>query len=501
MASTGAARAAAPQDAANKPKETALLWNPDNVKDVAESLGIGQLGDEALRTLAQDVEYRIGQVILEAFRFMRAAKRTTMTTQDVASALRCLDVEPLYGYDSTRPLRFGEAGIGAGQPLFYIEDEEVDFEKLINAPLPKVPRDSSFTGMSDHPERPEDPLTDRTFTGHWLAIEGVQPAIPQNPSTTESRTQELLPKGPGANPSLPALAGNQGASFRPAVKHTISTELTLYFEKVQAALLDDNPESVAQELRAAALESVKSDPGIHQLVPYFVNFISNEVTHHMDDVFVLRRMMELTDALVDNPEIFLDPYASPLSAPVLTCLLGRKLGTESGTDALKEQYQLREFAASLIGRMCQKYSTSNKMLRPKITRTCLKHYLDVNMTPPVWYGAILGVSAAGGPEAVRILILQHLKSFSDGMLQKLKDGSTESNRLEFEAIMGAIMKVLRTLLFEQDLLMTNGVNGVSERETSELKDFVGEMIAERIARLGDHHLIQAVLDARSFGPN
>lgn len=482
MASTGAARAAAPQDAANKPKETALLWNPDNVKDVAESLGIGQLGDEALRTLAQDVEYRIGQVILEAFRFMRAAKRTTMTTQDVASALRCLDVEPLYGYDSTRPLRFGEAGIGAGQPLFYIEDEEVDFEKLINAPLPKVPRDSSFTG-------------------HWLAIEGVQPAIPQNPSTTESRTQELLPKGPGANPSLPALAGNQGASFRPAVKHTISTELTLYFEKVQAALLDDNPESVAQELRAAALESVKSDPGIHQLVPYFVNFISNEVTHHMDDVFVLRRMMELTDALVDNPEIFLDPYASPLSAPVLTCLLGRKLGTESGTDALKEQYQLREFAASLIGRMCQKYSTSNKMLRPKITRTCLKHYLDVNMTPPVWYGAILGVSAAGGPEAVRILILQHLKSFSDGMLQKLKDGSTESNRLEFEAIMGAIMKVLRTLLFEQDLLMTNGVNGVSERETSELKDFVGEMIAERIARLGDHHLIQAVLDARSFGPN
>ncbi|KAH8664210.1 transcription initiation factor [Xylariales sp. PMI_506] len=481
MASTANARAAPPQDAAAKSSDTRLLWNPDNVKDVAESLGIGNLGDEALRTLSQDIEYRIGQVVIEALRFMRAAKRTTLTVQDISQALRVLDVEPLYGYDSTRPLRYGEASLGPGQPLFYIEDEEVDFEKAINAPLPKVPRDMSFTG-------------------HWLAIEGVQPAIPQNPSSTESRSQELLPKGPGANPALPALAGNQGAAFRPAVKHVISTELTLYFEKVQSAILDDNPDPEIQRLREAALESVGSDPGIHQLIPYFINFISNEVTHHMDDIFVLRRMMELTNALVTNPEMFLDPYASPLSAPVLTCLLGRKLGAETGTDAVKEQYQLREFASSLIGQICKKYARSNKMLRPKITRTCLKHFLDINMPPAVWYGSILGVSAAGGPEAVRVLSLQNFKAFESGMLQKLKDG-TESNRLELEAIVGAIIKTICTLVPENESLMSNGVNGVSERETAELKEFLGDMIGDRIARLGDHRVIQAVLDARSFSLN
>lgn len=124
-----------------------LVWNPDNIRDVAESVGISQLSEEAIRALTQEVEYRVGQVIVEAMRFMQQGKRTILGTQDISQALKVLDVEPLYGYESTRPLRFGEASLGPGQPLFYIEDEEVDFERLINAPLPKVPRDISFTSM------------------------------------------------------------------------------------------------------------------------------------------------------------------------------------------------------------------------------------------------------------------------------------------------------------------------------------------------------------------
>ncbi len=127
--------------------EQKLVWNSDNIRDVAESVGISQLSEEAIRALTQEVEYRVGQVIVEAMRFMQHGKRTILGTQDISQALKVLDVEPLYGYESTRPLRFGEASLGPGQPLFYIEDEEVDFEKLINAPLPKVPRDMSFTSM------------------------------------------------------------------------------------------------------------------------------------------------------------------------------------------------------------------------------------------------------------------------------------------------------------------------------------------------------------------
>ncbi|KAG6038459.1 hypothetical protein E4U41_004162 [Claviceps citrina] len=461
-----------------------LLWNSENVKDVAESVGINSLNDEALKALTQDVEYRIGQVIIEALRLMRAARRTTLTVNDVSLALKVLDVEPLYGYDSTRPLRFGEASLGPGQPLFYIEDEEVDFEKLINAPLPRVPRDMSFTA-------------------HWLAIEGVQPSIPQNPTTAESRSQELLPKGPGANPALAALAGSDNVAVRPSVKHIVSKELILYFDKIQAAILDDNPDEEVVRLRQAALGSVRNDPGLHQLVPYFINFIMDRVTHHLDDTFTLRQMMELTNALIENKSLFLDPYASSLSAPALTCLMARKLGADDdGVDAIRDQYELRQLAASLVGRIARKYSSSNALLRPKLTRTCLKYFLDPTKPPPVLYGAIFGLLEAGGPEAIRVLVLGNLRAFDSAILQPLRERSEGS--IEYEMLVQGLVQAVASLAQNAaglDAASSNGVNGrgacsTAESLTSELTDFLGPIVGRKIALSGNRALIKTVLDAR-----
>ncbi|KAH6611461.1 transcription initiation factor TFIID subunit 6 [Trichoderma cornu-damae] len=461
-----------------------LLWNTENVKDVAESVGIGSMSDEALKALTQDVEYRIGQVIIEALRLMRAARRTTMTVNDISMALKVLDAEPLYGYDSTRPLRYGEASLGPGQPLFYIEDEEVDFEKLINAPLPRVPRDMNFTA-------------------HWLAIEGVQPSIPQNPTSAELRPQDLLPKGPGANPALSALAGNDSAPGQPSVKHIVSKELILYFDKIQAAILDDNPDEEVVRLRQAALGSVRDDPGLHQLVPYFINFIMDRVTHQLDDTFTLKQMMELTNALIENKSLFLDPYASSLSAPVLTCLMARKLGTDEGQDSLKEQYDLRQLAASLLGRVARKYSATNSLLRPKLTRTCLKYFLDPTKPPAVLYGAIHGLLEAGGPEVIRVLVLRNLKSFDSGILQPLKEKCEGS--IEYEMLVQGLVQAVASLAQKTgeadanaaDAAAANGVNGNAPASAlSDLNDFVGPTVGERIASARNHPLIKTILDAR-----
>lgn len=336
---------------------------------------------------------------------------------------------------------------------------------------------------------------------HWLAVEGVQPSIPQNPTTAETSSKELLPKGPGANPALAALAGNDNVSFRPSVKHVISKELILYFDKIQAAILDDDPDEEKMRLREAALESVRSDPGLHQLLPYFVTFITNQVTHRLDDLFVLRQMMELAEAVIQNPNLFLDPYASALAAPVLTCLMSRKLGgpaddgPEAAAAAAREQYRLRELAASLLEMIARKYGATSALLRPKLTRTCLKHFLDPARTPAVLFGAISGVAASGGPEAVRVLVLPNLKSFDAAVLQPLQEKG-EAHALEFEMLVGGIMKAVESLV-GGGLAVSNGVNGVDlSRETEQVIEFLGPIIGQRVGRLGNHALNRAILEVR-----
>ncbi|RDW95074.1 histone-fold containing protein [Coleophoma crateriformis] len=452
--------------------EQKLFWNSDNVRDVAESVGISSLNEEAVRALSQEVEYRLGQVITEAMRFMHQSKRTVLSTQDISQALKVLDVEPLYGYESTRPLRFGEASLGPGQPLFYIEDEEVDFEKLINAPLPKVPRDMSFTA-------------------HWLAVEGVQPSIPQNPTTAEARSTELIPKGPGANPSLTALAGNDNVTFKPLVKHIVSKELTLFFDKVRKAILDEDPDPDVVLMRHSALESVRSDPGLHQLVPYFIQFIADKVTHSLNNTFVLRQMMELAAAVIANPTLHVDPYVTSLIPGILTCLIGKSLGVE-GPDMM-DQYALRDFSSSLLSKIATKYAQTTQELRPRLGRTLLKHFLDYDRSLGTHYGAIRGIADLGGTEAVRELIIACLGKFDCVIEKGIKQRGEDD--LQVQMLIGCIMKVISTVA-ESGNVLTNGANGDADNEQV-LIDYLGPHIGKRVAALHDHRLNKAIMEVKS----
>jgi transcription initiation factor TFIID subunit 6 len=286
--------------------------------------------------------------------------------------------------------------------------------------------------------------------------------------------------------------------MKPAVKHIVSKELVLYFEKIQAAILDDSPDEEVVRLRQAALGSVRDDPGLHQLVPYFINYIMDRVTHNLDDTFVLKQMMELTNALIENKTLFLDPYASPLSAPVLTCLMARKLGTDDTTAALKEQYDLRQLAASLVGRIARKYAASNNGLRPKLTRTCLKYFLDPTKPAAVLYGAIQGLLEAGGAEAVRVLVLRNLKPFDEHILGPLRQ--TSESDINYQMLVQGLVQAVSSIAPSTEGFVGALSNGTaSEADTAALKDWIGNIIGEKIAASGNQQLIAAVLDARNLG--
>ncbi|KAF4506676.1 hypothetical protein G6O67_006737 [Ophiocordyceps sinensis] len=223
----------------------------------------------------------------------------------------------------------------------------------------------------------------------------------------------------------------------------------------------------------------------------------DRVTHHLDDTFTLKQMMELTHALIENKSLFLDPYASSLSAPALTCLMARKLGTNDGTDALREQYELRQLAASLVGRIARKYAASNTLLRPKLTRTCLKYFLDPTKPLAVLYGALHGLLEAGGPEAIRVLVLRNLKVFDSGILQPFKDRSDGSIDHEM-LVQGLVQAVASLAQHGESHVAANGAAGsASEAELAELVDFIGPMVGQRIASSTNNRgLVRTILDAR-----
>lgn len=229
-------------------------------------------------------------------------------------------------------------------------------------------------------------------------------------------------------------------------------------------------------------------------MPYFINFIMDRVTHNLDDTYTLRQMMELTHALIENKSLFLDPYANPLSAPALTCLMARKLGSDEGVDSLKEQYDLRQLAASLVGRISRKYASSNALLRPKLTRTCLKYFLDPDKPPAVLYGAIHGLLEAGGPEAIRVLVLRNLKSVDTHILQPLKERSEGS--VDYEMLVQGIVQAVASLADGASASLGDAKS--SETEAAEMLEYIGPIVGQRIAAARNGALVRAILEAKSL---
>lgn len=174
---------------------------------------------------------------------------------------------------------------------------------------------------------------------------------------------------------------------------------------------------------------------------------------------------------------------------VLTCLIGRTLG--SGIGSL-DHFDLRDLAASLLSHLCRKYSKSSKTLKPRLARSCLKNFLDPKKPFGTHYGAILGLSAAGGPDAVRVLIVPNLKEYESVIRDEIT--SNGPRQAEAEKAVVAIFNVLGTLV-EDGMPMMNGHTDADAAEMRrKLTEALGDLVGNRIADSGHIPLIKAIME-------
>ncbi|KAH8990945.1 TATA box binding protein associated factor-domain-containing protein [Lactarius hatsudake] len=336
------------------------LYKADSVKDAAEALGITNLPEPVASALASDVEYRIHQVIEEASRFMRHARRTTLTTSDIDRALRVLNVEPLYGHSAyttpvfRRSLPYPQ--LATAGPVYFVEDEEVDFERVLREEKLVLPPSVRWTA-------------------HWLAVEGVQPLIPENP------------------PAQAAL-----------VKQVLSRELQLYYARLTTSILPSGTGAADPTKRIAALASLRHDAGLQLLLPYLVRWVGEGVVGVLHDGAqddasgrTLEVLLDVISALLENATLFVEPYLHQILPPVLSVLLHSSLPQMHST-------HLRKSAASALARVLKQHSATYPSLAPRIMKTLLLALLAPERGPGTRLGALRGLIGVG-KEAVRKGIL------------------------------------------------------------------------------------------------
>lgn len=389
------------------PKET--------IEVIAQSVGIPSLGADVSAALAPDVEYRLREIMQESIKCMRHAKRTVLTADDVDSALSLRNVEPVYGFASGDPLRFKRA-VGH-KDLFYLEDREVDFKEIIEAPLPKAPLDTAVVA-------------------HWLAIEGVQPAIPENPpmDAIVPPTENKRPEH-GKDDGLPV-------DVKLPVKHVLSRELQMYFDKIAELTMSRSDTSLFKQ----ALVSLAKDSGLHPLVPYFSYFVADEVTRSLGDLPVLFALMRLVQGLLCNRHIHIEPYLHQLMPSMITCIVAKRLGHRLSDN----HWELRDFSANLVASVCRRFGHVYHNLQNRLTKTLIHAFLDPAKSLTQHYGAVQGISALG-PSAIRLLLLPNLMAYMQ-LLEpelQLEKQKNEMKRKEAWRVYGALLCAAGKCLYDR----------------------------------------------------
>jgi transcription initiation factor TFIID subunit 6 len=240
---------------------------------------------------------------------MRHGRRTTLTTSDIEQALRVLNIEPLYGHIPNNPSAFRRAppfsSFQQAGSVYFLEDEEIDFDRVLREDKIALPK-----GV--------------TWSAHWLAVEGVQPLIPENPPAiprpdVAEKEEIKLVNGTGHTPLgvLNTAAANkkqaqQTSAQQQLVKQVLSRELQLYYGRLTSSLL---PPGSDEAKRRAALASLSQDAGLQALLPYLIRWIGEGVVNCLKDGVesetdkkTLLVLLQATSAIIENKTLFVEPY-------------------------------------------------------------------------------------------------------------------------------------------------------------------------------------------------
>lgn len=295
----------------------------------------------------------------------------------------------------------------SGTPdLFFANDVEHNLRESLKAPLPPVPLEV-------------------VINAHWLAIDSVQPKIPQNPAPTDEEQPDdsdvpsakkrkiTHPSKGSASDEDPIKTGKVATVIKSNVKHVLSRELQAYYDYVRRALFSYDVNTIE-----TTLASISTEHGIKQLLPYFTAFVAQAVRSHLKDLPLLLSLMRMVWAMNENTTLSLDKYLHQLLPGLLTCIVGHRLCENHRHN----HWALRDYTAELIKSICQRFDGSYSEIKQRMTATFLDAFRPGRNLSQL-YGGIVGL-AAMGPLVVKQTLIPKAK-----FVEKIRD-VLQSDRLK-----------------------------------------------------------------------
>ncbi|EDO45275.1 predicted protein [Nematostella vectensis] len=415
----------------------------ESIKVIAESIGVRNLNHEAIGTLMEEGTYRLKQLTQESSKFMQKSKRKKLMTKDIDNALRLQNVEPLYGFVAQDfiPFRFASGG---GREVFFYDDPEIDLNDVINTQLPRIPVDVSLKA-------------------HWLSIEGLQPAIPENPPpaladqlkreeqkpvfTTKAAPDKTKPgqKRPKAEVdsksnkkpaitkhTISSIPSNKADKTKGLVTHELSVEQQLYYKEITEACVGS-----CESRRTEALQSLATDPGLYQMLPRFCTFISEGVRVNVaqNNLVLLIYLMRMVKALLDNSTLFLEKYLHEMIPAVVTCVVSKQLCPKPEVD---NHWALRDFGARLVAQICRSFNSTTNSVQTRVTKTYCKALHQEKAPLATHYGAITGLAELG-QEVIKVLVLPRLK-IESALISRALQGTDVVEKNAAENLQNLLLK-------------------------------------------------------------
>lgn len=370
----------------------------ESVRLYAEAASHCDLPENVIATIAEDLNYRLREVVHNTAQFVRHSTQRKLTVEDFNKALRWSDIEPIYGHGNPEPVQniyIKEAEI------FCLEDSEINLVDL--------------TCAGKEYDLPP-PLCLRA---EWLAVEGN------------------LRTGPGTSTSGLASDSSQGPKFG----HAVSAELMCYYDQITKAILGSD-----EKLLKLALSDLSSNLKISPLLPFLANFVFVGVKKMSHDLAQLSKLLHAIRSLVNNPSLYieLEPCLNLLVQSVLYCIVEP---LAASINPINDHWVLRDSAANLLVKIVHEWSTPVNNLSKYTLEALVCIFNDSSKPFCSHYGAVIAI-VAFGIQALEDVLYPHIANYMPHLMGALEGCSYSNAQIKTDA-----QKVHGLLLVVCDILI------------------------------------------------